>query len=144
MTIRALLPEVGSEGVARNFTDTANEAREAVRGAAEERAVGPREGEGRAYMARLRDRQRASAAANKQAEFLQARVAHVLEGVAREGVCSPLTPGAQSLSVSHLVTREAVARYRRAVDSLVAGDPAVRLLVSGPWAPYSFARITDG
>jgi hypothetical protein len=52
-------------------------------------------------------------------------------------------PGAQSFSISHLVAREALSEYRLAVDSLAKNDPALRLLVSGPWAPYSFARIAD-
>jgi hypothetical protein len=101
-------------------------------------------GAGRAYLARLRGRQEAAADLRRQAEFLQARVARAVDGVAREEVCSKVMPGSQSVSLSHLVARDAVGQYRLAVDSLVEGDPGLRALVSGPWAPYSFARIADG
>jgi hypothetical protein len=95
-------------------------------------------------MARLRDRQQAAADARKQAEFLQARVAHAVGGIVRGESCMPLAPAAHSFSVSHLVAREAVEQYRLAIEALVADDSTLRLLVSGPWAPYSFARIADG
>jgi len=98
-------------------------------------------GAGRAYMARLRERQQESAELKREAEFLQARVARAVDGLAREEVCSSVMPGAHSFSLSHLVAREAVGEYRLAVDSLVKSDPSLRMLVSGPWAPYSFARI---
>lgn len=98
-------------------------------------------GAGKAYMARLRARQQASTELKKEAEFLQARVARAVDGHARAEVSSPVMPGTNSFSLSHLVAREAIGEYRLAVDSLVKCDPALRLLVSGPWAPYSFARI---
>ena len=98
---------------------------------------------GRAYMTRLRERRQASAELRKEAEFLQARVARAVDEFAREGVCSPVMPEAHSFSLSHLVARGAVSEYRLAVDALVKSDPALRLLVSGPWAPYSFARIAS-
>ncbi len=100
-------------------------------------------GAGRAYMARLRERQRASGALKRQAEFLQARVSRAVDGFTREEVCSPVMPGAHSFSMSHLVAREAIGQYRLAIDSLSKGDPTLRLLVSGPWAPYSFAHVAD-
>jgi hypothetical protein len=98
-------------------------------------------GAGRAYMAQLRERQQASAELKKEAEFLQARVARTVDGLARAEVSSRVMPGTNSFSLSHLVARGAIGEYRLAVDSLVKSDPALRLLVSGPWAPYSFARI---
>jgi hypothetical protein len=126
MTVRILLPGLP--------------AAEAAEGREE---IVPAAGAGRAYMARLRERRQASAELRREAEFLQARVARAVDELAREGVSSPVMPGAHSFSLSHLVAREAVSEYRLAVDSLVKGDPALRLLVSGPWAPYSFARIAS-
>ncbi len=125
MTVRILLPRTGKL--------------EGASGAPSSSTVGA----GRAYMARLRERQRASAELLRQAEFLQARVTRAVDGFTREEVCSPVMPEARSFSVSHLVAREAVGEYRLAVDSLMEADPALRLLVSGPWAPYSFARVAD-
>jgi gas vesicle protein GvpL/GvpF len=43
--------------------------------------------------------------------------------------------------VSHLVERDAVDEYRRLVDRARAERPELHFLLSGPWAPYSFANI---
>lgn len=145
MTIRILLPQAGDE-VAAGGAPGANAGVTEPGGATGGRlatTARAREGAGSAYMAGLRDRQHAAAALRRQADFLQSRVARAVDGIAREELRSPLTPGARSLAISHLVARQAVCQYRLAVNSVVASDPALRLLISGPWAPYSFARIAD-
>ncbi len=155
MTVRILLPKseglVGAGGVSDapdgGFVPTEGAADDAEgaglpRGGGEVLSVPPA-GAGRAYLARLRERQRASAELQRQAEFLQARVARAVDGVVREEVCSPVMLGSHSFAVSHLVAREAVGEYRLRVDSLIKADPALRLLVSGPWAPYSFVRLAN-
>lgn len=126
MTIRILLPKV-------------EDAVPAATPGSDQLSSSP--GAGQAYMARLRERHKGAAELQRQAEFLQARVARAVDGFAREEVCSSVMHGAHSFSMSHLVAREAVGKYRLSVDSLSKSDPALRLLVSGPWAPYSFARI---
>ncbi|HET7623441.1 MAG TPA: GvpL/GvpF family gas vesicle protein [Gemmatimonadaceae bacterium] len=137
MTVRILLAEAGDALPGRPF-----EGGVGMGASVESRAGSPAiEGAGRAYMARLRERQRVSAELQRQAEFLQARVARAVDGFARGEVCSPVMPGAQSIAISHLVAREAVREYRLAVASLSKGEAALRLMVSGPWAPYSFAQI---
>jgi gas vesicle protein GvpL/GvpF len=45
------------------------------------------------------------------------------------------------VAVSHLVERDAVDEYRRLVDRARAERPELHFLLSGPWAPYSFANI---
>jgi Gas vesicle synthesis protein GvpL/GvpF len=45
---------------------------------------------------------------------------------------------ADVVTVNHLVRRTAVTRYRAAVTR-AAGENHLRLMVSGPWAPYAFA-----
>ena len=45
---------------------------------------------------------------------------------------------ADVITVNHLVPRTAVTRYRAAVTRS-AGENHLRLMVSGPWAPYAFA-----
>jgi hypothetical protein len=143
MTVRVLLSGAPRPGAA-TVGHSDQGAREGVRGADDKAAVAPpAAGAGRAYMARLRERREASAELKREAEFLQARVARTVDELAREEVCSPVMPGTHSFSLSHLVARDAVGEYRLAVDSLVKSDPALRLLVSGPWAPYSFARIAS-
>ncbi|HEU6453635.1 MAG TPA: GvpL/GvpF family gas vesicle protein [Gemmatimonadaceae bacterium] len=159
MTVRILLPKskdlVAAGGVPEAPPDAPDGGFVGARGEADraERASvppgvgaagsGTPSGAGRAYLARLRERQRASAELQRQAEFLQARVARAVDGIVREEVCSPVMLGSHSFAVSHLLAREAVGEYRLAVDSLINADPALRLLVSGPWAPYSFARLAN-
>lgn len=155
MTVRILLPTSEDLVGAGDVPDALGGGFVRVEGAAErgERAGGPRggggaggvppAGAGRAYLARLRERQRASTELQRQAEFLQARVARAVDGIVREEVCSSVMPGSHSFAVSHLLAREAVGEYRLRVDSLIKADPALRLLVSGPWAPYSFARLAN-
>lgn len=147
MTVRVLLSEPGS---AAREGDTTGDAAGRDRASSATGDLAPGDpgggapvGVGRAYMDRLRDRQQGSAALRRKAEFLQARVSRAVDAVVREEVCSTVMPGTHSFSLSHLVAREAVGQYRLAVDSLVQGDPSLRLLVSGPWAPYSFTRISD-
>jgi hypothetical protein len=43
------------------------------------------------------------------------------------------------LTLSHLVARSAFDEYRARARTLRAELPGLRLLVSGPWPPYSFA-----
>lgn len=100
------------------------------------------EGSGRAYMHWLRDRQRASATAIARADFLQARVARAVPELVREAEVSPPAPTARSLRIAHLVGRDDIERYRVAVRAMAALEPPIRLMVSGPWAPYSFAGVT--
>lgn len=102
------------------------------------------EGAGRAYLDRLQRRQRAEAEVDRRAEFLQARVARAVRGIVRDQARSPRSGVANSLILSHLVARGDVARYRVAVHTIASREPRLRLLLSGPWAPYSFARIADG
>jgi gas vesicle protein GvpL/GvpF len=45
------------------------------------------------------------------------------------------------VAVSHLVERGSVAKYRRLVGAARDERPELHFLVSGPWAPYSFANI---
>jgi hypothetical protein len=96
---------------------------------------------GREYLARLRDRHAVERAWRDEAGFLQQRVANAVRGLVRGEVRSASRRPAGSVSVSHLVERDVVARYRAALCA-VAGDAATsRVAISGPWAPYSFAEI---
>lgn len=45
------------------------------------------------------------------------------------------------LTAAHLVAREAVDEYRARLKAARAEKPELHFLVSGPWAPYSFANI---
>jgi hypothetical protein len=68
---------------------------------------------------------------------LQDRVAALAAGIATaEARADPLPRAAV---VSHLVPRDAVDAYRAAVATLTSEASDVRVMVTGPWAPYSFA-----
>jgi hypothetical protein len=45
------------------------------------------------------------------------------------------------LAAAHLVTRETVEQYRARLNEAQHERPELHFLVSGPWAPYSFANI---
>ena len=45
------------------------------------------------------------------------------------------------LSAAHLVERGAVEQYRVRLKQAREEKPELHFLVSGPWAPYSFANI---
>jgi hypothetical protein len=96
---------------------------------------------GREYLAWLRERERKERAARTQADFLHRRISDAVLGMVREEARAPAQPSAGSLSVSHLVPRDAVTNYRLTLRALIEGDPQLRLMVSGPWAPYSFAEL---
>jgi hypothetical protein len=106
-------------------------------------ASGPAPGaqSGREYLAWLRERERAERAARAQADFLHRRISDAVLGIVREEARAAAQPSACSLSVSHLVPRDAVTNYRLTIRALIEGDPQLRLMVSGPWAPYSFAEL---
>ena len=97
---------------------------------------------GREYLAWLRERQRAEREARAQADFLHKRISDAVLGTVREEArAAPARSSACSLSVSHLVPRDAVTAYRLTIRALIESDPQLRLMVSGPWAPYSFAEL---
>jgi len=139
MTLRILLDEPVVGGRAERPTASTVIARAA--GAAE---GGQGEGSGRAYLDWLRERQHVAAEALTRAEFLQARVARAVLEIVREEASSPPPPAARSLGIAHLLARGDVGRYRAAVHAMARREPPLRMMVSGPWAPYSFAGLTDG
>jgi Gas vesicle synthesis protein GvpL/GvpF len=96
---------------------------------------------GREYLAGLRERQRVERQARSQADFLHKRISDAVLGTVREEARAPARSSACSLSVSHLVPRDAVTGYRLTIRALIESDPQLRLMVSGPWAPYSFAEL---
>jgi hypothetical protein len=82
----------------------------------------------------------------ERAKFLQRRLAGAVSDVVRaESVGS--VGGSRDgsiLVISHLVPRESVGEYRRAVRDVLGQEPELPVRVSGPWAPYSFAELGGG
>ncbi len=106
--------------------------------AREERISAP--ATGREYLDRIREAERVAEAAREGADFLHARIANTVATVVRAEVRAPSRSPPQSLTVAHLVARERVSEYRSALHALREEDPAMTLLISGPWPPYSFAE----
>jgi hypothetical protein len=96
---------------------------------------------GREYMAWLRARHRVVEEAQQRAGFLQARVAQAVGGLARAEARSGASASGNSATISHLVACGDVTRYRHLVHELTEREPELRLMLSGPWAPYSFAEL---
>jgi hypothetical protein len=76
-------------------------------------------------------RQRAAALRARELDSLRPSIATwiVEERVERRGGFA---------SVYHLVPRKAADAYRAALEQ-AAAEQGIRLIVSGPWAPYAFA-----
>lgn len=99
----------------------------------------PRES-GSAYLRWVRERQQVQQAVSDQAEFLRRGLARVVEeaGVVREIRWATVAPGARSLEAAHLVPRALIARHREVVRTTVERDHHMKVMLSGPWAPYTF------
>jgi hypothetical protein len=94
---------------------------------------------GRAYLRELShvyaERRRRRAERDAMVERLRAAL---MELTTDERVRYLRPPGL--VSVAHLVARDREARYRDSVAAFASEhDQAVRVLVTGPWPPYSFA-----
>jgi hypothetical protein len=47
------------------------------------------------------------------------------------------------LTASYLVDEDRIAAFRRQADQLAARQDGLRVLVTGPWPPYSFATVNE-
>lgn len=70
-----------------------------------------------------------------------------LRALASAGKQNPLRAGADAerstmlLNAAFLVDTETVAAFREAVDEVAASVGPDRVVITGPWAPYSFAEL---
>ena len=100
-------------------------------------------GAGRGYLQALRAREAATGdverASSELADRLEAAAADVLQKTARprSEMRMPM------LTLSHLVRRSDVDRYRAAISEVKTG-PELRFLLIGPRAPYSFCALDTG
>ena len=77
------------------------------------------------------------AEARRVASWLEQRVGEII----REGKVEESQTEKLLVAAAHLVPREAVDEYRARLKAARAEKPELHFLVSGPWAPYSFANI---
>jgi len=118
--------------------------------AAQSEAQGAAEDEGRAVEASaqgagtefLLAKQRAlkgAEALKARAEEVAALVAAGVEGLARESSVEVNPSGSLVVRAAHLVERGREEEYRERLRALGAGRDDLRLMLSGPWPPYSFS-----
>jgi hypothetical protein len=115
--------------------------------AAEASALSP----GRAYLrrrgAQRQSRDDAYRAAGEAAERVRAVAGgHAVDRVRHRPQQGELArgPGENVVNDAYLVPRDRAERFRAAVLGAAEGLPGVRVEVTGPWAPYSFAAPGEG
>lgn len=107
-------------------------------------------GAGRAYLQRRREQLAASESAERAATGAAEQVHAVLTRHAEAGrLYAPQDRGLSGvaepmvLNGAYLVRKEAARDFPRLVEALAERHPAVRLELTGPWPPYSFAGVDD-
>jgi Gas vesicle synthesis protein GvpL/GvpF len=124
MTVRMLLPADAKEEPSR-------------RQAPRDRSTNT----GRAYLERVSADQRRERNVLAQAGIVRERVSSAVQGLVRAEVFTGASVGSGMATVAHLVPRENVEVYRSALLQLRSNEPTLAIMVSGPWAPYSFTEV---
>lgn len=103
-----------------------------------EKPAPPGAGRGRAYLEELARRRAAGREASRRAEAVATELEAHLGPLVRRHRVERLPGDEGLLGVAHLVPREEVPRYRRALEAFGRDRPELRLRPHGPWPPYSF------
>ncbi|WP_310726354.1 GvpL/GvpF family gas vesicle protein [Streptomyces sp. N2A] len=123
-----------------------------VRAQVEAAPAVPSAGSGRAYLRQRRDQRRlrddAYRAAGAVAGAVRDTVAPLTRGVVahrpQQGELAA-GPGENIANEAYLVPRTRVREFHQALAGLTESDAGVRVEITGPWAPYSFAtRPAEG
>ncbi|MFC9735573.1 GvpL/GvpF family gas vesicle protein [Streptomyces roseolus] len=106
---------------------------------------------GRAYLQRRRRQRHGTEELYRAAERVTGQVARAAREASRAAVVhraqqGDLTggPGVNVANHAYLVPAVAEARFRAEVEAAASGVAGVRVEVTGPWAPYSFASPVAG
>lgn len=91
------------------------------------------------YMRSLQESSRLADRKRGEAEQVRARITELLREFIREERQEEARTPHAFLTMSHLVAREHFDAYRERARQIRELYPELRLLLSGPWAPYSFA-----
>ena len=99
-------------------------------------------GPGTAFLAGKRRQLLADESFSSQRSDFSTLLETTLAGVVREQQIA-LRPSDTAVlaTASHLVRRDQIQPYREKIAKVRENRPELRLLVSGPWPPYSFANI---
>lgn len=111
----------------------------------------PENGSGRAYLRRLSQRHRGREEHWRKAAAVAERVdtalgAHALDRNHHRPQPTQLSgaAGHNVLNAAYLVPAGRVTEFTKLAQRLAADEPAMRIEVTGPWAPYSFAEPAPG
>ncbi|MDF0372612.1 GvpL/GvpF family gas vesicle protein [[Kitasatospora] papulosa] len=109
---------------------------------------------GRAYLRRRQAQRHAHRDVHRAAGLVAARCGEAADRFARAGVVHRLQQGVLAEAAgenvfngAYLVSRDEAAGFVAALEALDRTEPGTRVVVSGPWVPYSFtewARTDDG
>lgn len=124
MTVRVLVPSGADAGGAGKVTESGKGATS-----------------GRDYLERVAAVQRQERNLLAEGGIVRDRVSAAVRGLVRAEAFAGATAGSSMATLSHLVPRENVEAYRSALLVVRDGEPALAIMVSGPWAPYSFTEV---
>ena len=94
---------------------------------------------GTEYMQALRDSTKLAERKQAEIEAIGASVRELLGDIIRDERVESAQTRHAVLTLSHLVAREHFDEYRARARRIRTMFPALRLLLTGPWPPYSFA-----
>jgi hypothetical protein len=98
-------------------------------------------GRGRQYLEQIAAAHRREQNVLAKEQIIRERVREAVAPLVRAEAFAGSSAGSRVASISHLVPRDRVTAYRRAVQALRDANPALSIRVSGPWAPYSFTQV---
>jgi hypothetical protein len=124
MTVRMLLTQDGEGMGARRQTGR------------EARAI-----TGRGYLERVAADQRRERNLLAEGGIVRERVSSAVKGLVRAEAYVGAPAGSSMATLAHLVPRENLEVYRSALLHLRSNEPTLAIMVSGPWAPYSFTEV---
>ena len=96
---------------------------------------------GRGYLQRVAAVQRQERNLLAEGGVVRERVNSAVRDFVRAESFAGASSGSTMVTVSHLVPRENIDAYRSALLVLRDADPALAIMVSGPWAPYNFTEL---
>ncbi|MEU2158059.1 GvpL/GvpF family gas vesicle protein [Streptomyces sp. NPDC019396] len=106
-------------------------------------------GTGRAYLQQRRAQRRSSQDVYRRAAAVAEEVVHGAAGLAAARVVHrpqqgelAAAAGTNIANEAYLVPAASIDRFRAVLDALVRDSTDVRIDITGPWAPYSFATLT--
>lgn len=99
---------------------------------------GPKSGRG--YLEQVAAVQREERNVLAKARIVRDRVSSAVGRLVRAESFAGAASGSSLATLSHLVPRKNIDAYRNALLALRDEDPSLAIMVSGPWAPYSFTE----